>query len=141
MITLAARHRVPAVCRFRYYVVVGGLICYVPNEPDKYRSAGRSTLSASSILHRCGRSRERARLIMAGCCRSDQFTLSDTTPRARALLMGISTKGKSSVAVTPGSPRWSAHDGSLIPHGPPPGAYSLIALTLLLRQPRTTPLG
>ena len=29
--------------------------------------------------------------------------------------MGISTKGKSSVAVTPGSPRCSPHDGSLFP--------------------------
>src|SRR6266446_9460309 len=56
---------------------------------------------------------------------SDQFTWADTghSSSKRALLMGISTKGKSSVAVTQGSPRCSPHDCSLLSPGPRPGAH------------------
>ena len=38
--TLAARHNLPAVYPFRYFVNVGGLICYGPNYADQYRRAG-----------------------------------------------------------------------------------------------------
>ena len=37
--TLAARHSVPAVYPFRYYVTSGGLICYGPYEREQYRLA------------------------------------------------------------------------------------------------------
>jgi putative ABC transport system substrate-binding protein len=37
--TLAARHSVPAVYPFRYYVTSGGLICYGPRESEQYRLA------------------------------------------------------------------------------------------------------
>ena len=36
---LAARHNLPAVYPFRYYVAAGGLICYGPNESQQYRLA------------------------------------------------------------------------------------------------------
>ena len=36
---LAARHRLPAVYSFRYFVSVGGLISYGPNPLDQYRRA------------------------------------------------------------------------------------------------------
>jgi putative tryptophan/tyrosine transport system substrate-binding protein len=36
--TLAARHRLPAVYPFRYYVVDGGLMSYGPDLPDQFRS-------------------------------------------------------------------------------------------------------
>ena len=36
---LAARHRLPAVYPFRYFVTVGGLISYGPNPLDQYRRA------------------------------------------------------------------------------------------------------
>jgi putative tryptophan/tyrosine transport system substrate-binding protein len=39
IITLAARHRLPAVYPFRYYVVDGGLISYGPDLPDQFRLA------------------------------------------------------------------------------------------------------
>jgi putative tryptophan/tyrosine transport system substrate-binding protein len=38
-ITLAARHRLPAVYPFAYYVTAGGLICYGPDSIDQYRRA------------------------------------------------------------------------------------------------------
>ena len=37
--TLAARHNLPAVYPFRYFVGAGGLICYGPDYPDQYRRA------------------------------------------------------------------------------------------------------
>ena len=37
--TLAARHRLPAVYPFRYYVIEGGLISYGPDSIDPYREA------------------------------------------------------------------------------------------------------
>ncbi len=39
IITLAARHRLPAVYPFRYYVAGGGLIAYGPDAIDEYRRA------------------------------------------------------------------------------------------------------
>jgi len=36
---LAARHRLPAVYPFSYFVTVGGLISYGPNTTDPYRRA------------------------------------------------------------------------------------------------------
>jgi hypothetical protein len=36
---LAARHRLPAVYAFRFYVTAGGLISYGPNTIDQYRRA------------------------------------------------------------------------------------------------------
>ena len=39
IITLAARHRLPAVYPFHYYVADGGLISYGPNSIDPYRRA------------------------------------------------------------------------------------------------------
>jgi putative tryptophan/tyrosine transport system substrate-binding protein len=37
--TLAARHRLPAVYSFRYFVMAGGLISYGPDSIDPYRRA------------------------------------------------------------------------------------------------------
>jgi ABC-type uncharacterized transport system substrate-binding protein len=37
--TLAARHKLPAVYPYRYYVTGGGLICYGPVEREQYRLA------------------------------------------------------------------------------------------------------
>jgi putative ABC transport system substrate-binding protein len=37
--TLAARHRLPAVYAFRYFVTVGGLMSYGPDQVDQYRRA------------------------------------------------------------------------------------------------------
>jgi putative tryptophan/tyrosine transport system substrate-binding protein len=43
--TLAARHRLPAVYAFRYFVTVGGLISYGPDSIDPFRrAAGTATL-------------------------------------------------------------------------------------------------
>jgi putative tryptophan/tyrosine transport system substrate-binding protein len=39
IITLAARHRLPAVYPFRYFAASGGLISYGPNATDPYRRA------------------------------------------------------------------------------------------------------
>ena len=39
IITLAARHRLPAVYPFRYYAADGGLISYGPDTIDPYRRA------------------------------------------------------------------------------------------------------
>jgi ABC-type uncharacterized transport system substrate-binding protein len=39
IITLAARHRLPAVYPFRYFAASGGLISYGPNTTDPYRRA------------------------------------------------------------------------------------------------------
>jgi putative ABC transport system substrate-binding protein len=39
IITLAARHRLPAVYPFRFYVIDGGLISYGPDSTDQYRRA------------------------------------------------------------------------------------------------------
>ena len=39
IITLATRHRLPAVYPFRYYVASGGLISYGPDTIDQYRRA------------------------------------------------------------------------------------------------------
>ena len=38
---LVARHRLPAVYPFRYFVTVGGLISYGPDSIDLFRSAAR----------------------------------------------------------------------------------------------------
>jgi putative ABC transport system substrate-binding protein len=37
--TLAARHNLPAVYPFRYYITSGGLCAYGPDETDQYRRA------------------------------------------------------------------------------------------------------
>ena len=39
IITLAARHRLPAVYAWRYFVTDGGLISYGPDSIDQYRRA------------------------------------------------------------------------------------------------------
>jgi putative ABC transport system substrate-binding protein len=39
IVALAARHKLPAVYPYRYYVTEGGLICYGPNEIEQYRQA------------------------------------------------------------------------------------------------------
>jgi putative tryptophan/tyrosine transport system substrate-binding protein len=39
IITLAGRHRLPAVYPFRYFATSGGLIAYGPNATDPYRRA------------------------------------------------------------------------------------------------------
>jgi putative ABC transport system substrate-binding protein len=39
IITLAARHRLPAVYPYRFYVAGGGLISYGPDLIDEYRRA------------------------------------------------------------------------------------------------------
>jgi putative ABC transport system substrate-binding protein len=39
IVTLAARHRLPAVYAWRYYVTAGGLISYGPDSIDQYRRA------------------------------------------------------------------------------------------------------
>src|SRR5215216_3846869 len=39
IVTLAARHRLPAVYPFRYYIAGGGLISYGPDPIDQYRRA------------------------------------------------------------------------------------------------------
>jgi putative ABC transport system substrate-binding protein len=39
IITLAARHRLPAVYPFRYFVTGGGLISYGPDTTEQYRRA------------------------------------------------------------------------------------------------------
>jgi ABC-type uncharacterized transport system substrate-binding protein len=39
IVSLAARHRLPAVYPFRYHVTSGGLISYGPNTIDPYRRA------------------------------------------------------------------------------------------------------
>ena len=39
IITLAARHRLPAVYGYRYFVMDGGLISYGPDTIDQYRQA------------------------------------------------------------------------------------------------------
>jgi ABC-type uncharacterized transport system substrate-binding protein len=39
IVTLAARHRLPAVYAWRYYVIAGGLISYGPDSIDQYRRA------------------------------------------------------------------------------------------------------
>ena len=39
VIAIAARHRLPAVYAFRYFVIDGGLICYGPDRLDSYRRA------------------------------------------------------------------------------------------------------
>jgi putative ABC transport system substrate-binding protein len=39
LIALAARHRLPAVYPFRYFVTSGGLMAYGPNSVDQYRRA------------------------------------------------------------------------------------------------------
>ena len=41
IITLAARHRLPAIYSFRYFVTVGGLISYGSNSVDPFRRAAR----------------------------------------------------------------------------------------------------
>jgi putative ABC transport system substrate-binding protein len=38
--SLVARHNLPAIYPFRYFVNLGGLICYGPNYADQYRRAG-----------------------------------------------------------------------------------------------------
>jgi putative ABC transport system substrate-binding protein len=37
IVTLAARHKLPALYPFRYYVTAGGLISYGPDEIEQYR--------------------------------------------------------------------------------------------------------
>ena len=39
IVTLAARHKLPAVYPYRYYVTDGGLVCYGPDEIEQYRAA------------------------------------------------------------------------------------------------------
>jgi ABC-type uncharacterized transport system substrate-binding protein len=39
IIALAARHRLPAIYSFRYFITSGGLISYGPNSIDPFRRA------------------------------------------------------------------------------------------------------
>jgi len=39
IIDLAARHRLPTIYPYRYFVAAGGLICYGPDEIEQYRQA------------------------------------------------------------------------------------------------------
>ena len=39
IITLAARHQLPTIYPYRYFVTAGGLICYGPHEIEQYRRA------------------------------------------------------------------------------------------------------
>jgi ABC-type uncharacterized transport system substrate-binding protein len=39
IIAVAARHRLPAIYAWRYFVTAGGLICYGPDSIDEYRQA------------------------------------------------------------------------------------------------------
>ena len=39
IITLAARHKLPAVCAYRFMVTAGGLVSYGPDLLDQYRRA------------------------------------------------------------------------------------------------------
>ena len=39
IIDLAARHRLPTIYPYQYFVAAGGLICYGPNEIEQYRQA------------------------------------------------------------------------------------------------------
>jgi ABC-type uncharacterized transport system substrate-binding protein len=39
IIALAARHRIPAVYPFRFFISAGGLICYGPDEIEQSRQA------------------------------------------------------------------------------------------------------
>src|SRR5262249_42478410 len=41
IVTLAARHGLPAVYAYRYFVTAGGLISYGPDSIDLYRRAAR----------------------------------------------------------------------------------------------------
>ena len=40
IITLAARHKLPAVYRYRYFVAAGGLVSYGTDFIDQYRTRG-----------------------------------------------------------------------------------------------------
>ena len=39
ILTLAARHRLPSIYPYRYFVAAGGLVCYGPDTIDQYRRA------------------------------------------------------------------------------------------------------
>jgi len=39
IVTLAARHRLPAIYPYRYFITIGGLISYGPDEIDQFRRA------------------------------------------------------------------------------------------------------
>jgi putative ABC transport system substrate-binding protein len=39
IVSLAARHRLPTVYPYRYFVAAGGLVCYGPDTIDQYRRA------------------------------------------------------------------------------------------------------
>jgi ABC-type uncharacterized transport system substrate-binding protein len=55
IITLAARHKLPAVYVERYYAAAGGLVSYGPNFVDQYRRAAGYIDSASKYRRRCSR--------------------------------------------------------------------------------------
>ena len=40
IITLAARHQLPTIYPYRYFVTAGGLMCYGPDEIEQYRRGG-----------------------------------------------------------------------------------------------------
>ena len=42
-LTLAERHKIPAIYEARSYAIVGGLMSYGPNLPDMYRQVGLYT--------------------------------------------------------------------------------------------------
>jgi putative ABC transport system substrate-binding protein len=48
IVSLAARHRLPATYPFRFFVANGGLVCYGPDSIDPYRRA------AGCSRHTCG---------------------------------------------------------------------------------------
>ena len=37
IITLAARHQLPTIYPYRYFVTAGGLMCYGPDDIEQYR--------------------------------------------------------------------------------------------------------
>ena len=45
IITLAARHKLPAVYFRRYFVTSGGLISYGPDVPDQFRRAAATSIA------------------------------------------------------------------------------------------------
>ena len=50
LITLAARHKLPAVYANPYYVVGGGLLGYGPNIVAQYRQAAGSAIMTVALL-------------------------------------------------------------------------------------------
>src|SRR4051794_1730530 len=101
----------------------------------------REFFSCARMRGGAGRTRTNNQTVKE-CGGVDQLTLSDTRHSSSRgpLLIGISTIGKSSVAVTPAwkVPVFAGPPQPSSPRtAPPVGAYDSIGLPLLLRQPPT----